>query len=98
MAFNVMLMNGKDSSLELETGVPALPSYRTADRPSTSVPISVYYCFHHTHSILHLHVAHGGVWRCLGPVRELLVAPSLGIEQMGERAQLEVVSVYKTNT
>ncbi|KAG7230871.1 hypothetical protein INR49_024898 [Caranx melampygus] len=33
--------------------------------------------------LLHLHVAHGGVWGSFRPIRQLLVAPSLGIQQVG---------------
>lgn len=57
--------------------------------------VSVCYCSHCTHRLLHLHVAHGGVRGGFGPVRQLLVAPSLGIQQVGERTQLEVVSICK---
>lgn len=42
-----------------------------------------------------LHVAHRWVRGLLWPVRELLVARGLGIEQVGQRAQLEVVPVWR---
>lgn len=57
--------------------------------------VSVCYCSHCTHRLLHLHVAHGGVRGSFRPVRQLLVAPSLGIQQVGEWTQLEVVSICK---
>ncbi len=55
--------------------------------------VSVCYCSHCTHRLLHLHVAHGGVRGGFRPVRQLLVAASLGIQQVGQWAQLEVVSI-----
>lgn len=59
--------------------------------------VSVCYCSHCTHRLLHLHVAHGGVRGSFRPVRQLLVAPSLGIQQVGEWTQLEMVSICKKN-
>lgn len=56
--------------------------------------VSVCYCSHCTHRLLHLHVAHGRVWSSFRPVRQLLVAAGLRIQQMGQRTQLEVVSIY----
>lgn len=41
-----------------------------------------------------LHIAHRWVWGFLWPVWEFLVACGLGIEQVGQRAQLEVVPVW----
>lgn len=56
--------------------------------------VSVCYCSHCTHRLLHLHVAHGRVWSSFRPVRQLLVAAGLRVQQVGQRAQLEVVSIY----
>lgn len=42
--------------------------------------VSECYCSHCTHRLLHLHVAHRGVWGGFRPVRQLLVAASLGIQ------------------
>ena len=55
--------------------------------------VSVSYCSHCTHRILHLHVAHAGVWSGFGPVGQLLVAAGFSIQQVGQRPQLEVVSI-----
>lgn len=49
---------------------------------------------HSTSTPADLHIAHGGVRGFLWPVWELLVACGLGIEQVGQRAQLEVVPVW----
>lgn len=57
--------------------------------------VSVCYCSHCTHRLLHLHVAHGGIRGGLRPVRQLLVAPSLCIQEVGQWPQLEVVSICK---
>lgn len=42
----------------------------------------------------HLHIPHGGVRGLIWPVRQLLVAHSLGVEQVGQGAQLEMVPIY----
>lgn len=55
--------------------------------------VSVCYCSHCTHRLLHLHVAHGRVWSSFRPVWQLLVAAGLRIQQVGQRTQLEVVSI-----
>lgn len=54
----------------------------------------------HTHARMHtrakaadLYVAHRWVWGFLWPVWELLVACGLCIEQVGQRAQLEMVTI-----
>lgn len=57
--------------------------------------VSVSYCSHCTHRILHLHVAHGGVWGGFRPVRQFLVAAGLRIQQVGQWTQLKVVSICK---
>lgn len=46
--------------------------------------VSVCYCSHCTHRLLHLHVAHGGVWGGFWPVGQLLVAAGLGVQQVGQ--------------
>lgn len=54
------------------------------ERPPGGPCVSVCYCSHCTHRLLHLHVAHGGVWGGFGPVGQLLVAAGLGVQQVGQ--------------
>lgn len=54
------------------------------ERPPGAPCVSVCYCSHCTHRLLHLHVAHGGVWGGFGPVGQLLVAAGLGVQQVGQ--------------
>lgn len=51
----------------------------------------------HSHK-RYLHVAHRWIWGHLGPVGQLLVTAGLGVQQVGERAQLEVIPVYNSDT
>ena len=76
-------------------GLPLVGRRSSAHRPEPQGPASESNCPPCTHRILHLHVAHGGVGCRLGPVRQLLVAACFGIQQVRQRAQLEMVSVCK---
>lgn len=48
----------------------------------------------HPRCSTHLHIPHRGVRGLVWPVRQLLVAHSLSVEQMGQGAQLEMVPIY----
>lgn len=77
-------------------GLPAAVSYPTHTKcvhVHTLTHIHKHACMHTRAKAADLYVAHGRIWGFLRPVWELLVACSLCIEQVGQRAQLEMVTI-----